>query len=320
MPPRRNTLQETGENGSAENPSRGPKNQGLTVAQIVQLVAATVEQVLARRSKANSPLDPRVEEIRKLQEEVSTDCRAPSHFKFPNMGDYDVTGDPRSTSRGSRMQRFCISTSIRSSAESSSRIHKKSTSKLLINRQRWLRLTTSDHHSDGLTFSQLGVSGASRISAGRSSSKNIPSPMTEGQSSIRPEPSLREKKFKEEADTWRYKTQRKNDRKVRIAEESTKSWADIDSDSSSNSSSSRDNEQEEVQLIKLQMTRKLSHTFEEVKAENDDLKNSSAEPSAVELGEADSLKIELSKLTTENDLLISKSSELETENERYDNQ
>ncbi|KZV14177.1 hypothetical protein F511_14624 [Dorcoceras hygrometricum] len=62
--------------------------------------------------------------------------------------------------------------------------------------------------------------------------------------------------------------------------------------------------------------RKLSDTFDEVKSENDDLKNSSAEPSVVELGEADSLKIELSKLTAENDLLRSKSSELESENER----
>ncbi|KZV35270.1 spindle pole body component 110-like [Dorcoceras hygrometricum] len=59
--------------------------------------------------------------------------------------------------------------------------------------------------------------------------------------------------------------------------------------------------------------RKLSHSFEEVKAENSDLKNSSAEPSAVELGEADSLKIELSKLTAENELLREESSELKVE-------
>ncbi|KZV20081.1 hypothetical protein F511_10155 [Dorcoceras hygrometricum] len=58
--------------------------------------------------------------------------------------------------------------------------------------------------------------------------------------------------------------------------------------------------------------RKLSHSFEEVKAENSDMKNSSAEPSAVELGEADSLKIELSKLTAE-ELLIEESSELKAE-------
>ncbi|KZV27700.1 hypothetical protein F511_28387, partial [Dorcoceras hygrometricum] len=62
--------------------------------------------------------------------------------------------------------------------------------------------------------------------------------------------------------------------------------------------------------------RKLSHTFEEVKAENIDLENSSAKPSVVELGEADSLKIELSKLTAENELLRNESSELKAEIER----
>ncbi|KZT75605.1 hypothetical protein F511_47370 [Dorcoceras hygrometricum] len=62
--------------------------------------------------------------------------------------------------------------------------------------------------------------------------------------------------------------------------------------------------------------KKLSHSFEEVKAENSDLKNSSAEPSAVELGEAHSLKIELSKLTAEDDLLREESSELKAEIER----
>ncbi|KZV25091.1 hypothetical protein F511_43435 [Dorcoceras hygrometricum] len=59
--------------------------------------------------------------------------------------------------------------------------------------------------------------------------------------------------------------------------------------------------------------RKLSHSFEEVKAETSDLKNSSAEPSAVEIGEADSLKIELSKLTAENELMREESSELKAE-------
>ncbi|KZV25056.1 hypothetical protein F511_14648 [Dorcoceras hygrometricum] len=58
---------------------------------------------------------------------------------------------------------------------------------------------------------------------------------------------------------------------------------------------------------------KLSHSFEEVKAENSDLKNSLTEPSAVELGEADSLKIELSKLTVENELLRKEFSELKAE-------
>ncbi|KZV30217.1 hypothetical protein F511_41402 [Dorcoceras hygrometricum] len=128
------------------------------------------------------------------------------------------------------------------------------------------------------------------------------------------------------------RTSRKHDRKVLVAEESTKSWADTDSESSSSSSSSSDSEQEEVHCLMADQTSddevfdfsnfeftredlvsalndmvkeymKLSHTFEEVKAKNIDLKNSSAEPSVVELGEADSLKIELSKLTAENELL-----------------
>ncbi|KZV41326.1 hypothetical protein F511_40266 [Dorcoceras hygrometricum] len=109
---------------------------------------------------------------------------------------------------------------------------------------------------------------------------------------------------------------RKHDRKVLVAEESTKSWADTDSESSSSSSSSSDSEQEEVHcLMADQMAddEKLSHSFEEVKAENVDLKNSSVEPSAVELGDTDSLKIELSKLTTENDVLKSETSELKAE-------
>ncbi|KZV25828.1 hypothetical protein F511_12235 [Dorcoceras hygrometricum] len=59
--------------------------------------------------------------------------------------------------------------------------------------------------------------------------------------------------------------------------------------------------------------RKLSHSFEEVKVENADLKNSSVEPSAVEPGDTDSLKIELSKLTAENDVLKNETSELKAE-------
>ncbi|KZV35975.1 hypothetical protein F511_33075 [Dorcoceras hygrometricum] len=47
---------------------------------------------------------------------------------------------------------------------------------------------------------------------------------------------------------------RKNDRKVLMAEESTKSWADSDSESSSNSSSSSDSEQEEVHCLMADQT------------------------------------------------------------------
>ncbi|KZV24035.1 hypothetical protein F511_43588 [Dorcoceras hygrometricum] len=115
---------------------------------------------------------------------------------------------------------------------------------------------------------------------------------------------------------------RKNDRKVLVAEESNKNWADTDSDSSSSSSSSSDSEHEEVQCLMANQTsdddvfyfsnveftredlisalndmvqeyRKLSHTFDEVKAENTDLKNRSVEPSTVELGK----KLTLYKLS-----------------------
>ncbi|KZV26282.1 hypothetical protein F511_38711 [Dorcoceras hygrometricum] len=47
---------------------------------------------------------------------------------------------------------------------------------------------------------------------------------------------------------------RKNDRKVLMAEESTKSWADNDSDSSSSSSSSSESEQEEVHCLMANQT------------------------------------------------------------------
>ncbi|KZV56571.1 hypothetical protein F511_04980 [Dorcoceras hygrometricum] len=60
--------------------------------------------------------------------------------------------------------------------------------------------------------------------------------------------------------------------------------------------------------------RKLSQTFEEVKAENKSLKNSSGEPSVSQLGESDSLKTEISKLETGNELLRMKSEELTFEN------
>ncbi|KZV54930.1 hypothetical protein F511_30598 [Dorcoceras hygrometricum] len=47
---------------------------------------------------------------------------------------------------------------------------------------------------------------------------------------------------------------RKHDRKVLMAEESTKSWADTDSESSSSSSSSSDSEQEEVHCLMADQT------------------------------------------------------------------
>ncbi|KZV19384.1 hypothetical protein F511_04245 [Dorcoceras hygrometricum] len=138
------------------------------------------------------------------------------------------------------------------------------------------------------------------------------------------------------------KSSRSNDRKVLMAEESTKSWVDSDSESSSSSSSSSDSEQEETHCLMADhasddevfdfantaFTREdliqalndmvheyktLSHTFEEIKAENASLKNSSAESSSDELENTDSLKTELSRLKIENDLLRNEASELKAE-------
>ncbi|KZV25257.1 hypothetical protein F511_12493 [Dorcoceras hygrometricum] len=138
---------------------------------------------------------------------------------------------------------------------------------------------------------------------------------------------------------------RKHDRKVLVAEESTKSWADTDSESSSSSSSSSDSEQKEVHCLMADQTsddevfdfsnveftqedlfsalndmvkeyRKLSHSFEEAKAENISLKSSSIESSSDELEDIDSLNIELNKRTVENDLLRNESSELKDEVEK----
>ncbi|KZV35430.1 hypothetical protein F511_34945 [Dorcoceras hygrometricum] len=139
---------------------------------------------------------------------------------------------------------------------------------------------------------------------------------------------------------------RKNDKKVLVAEESNKNWADSDSDSTSSSSSSSDSEPEEVHCLMADQTttedevfdfsnceftredpinalnemvheyRKLSQTFVEIKAENNGLKNSSVESSSAQLEDTNSLKTELSKLMIENDLLRNRSSELKSENER----
>ncbi|KZV45837.1 hypothetical protein F511_32273 [Dorcoceras hygrometricum] len=135
---------------------------------------------------------------------------------------------------------------------------------------------------------------------------------------------------------------RKHDRKVLVAEESTKSWADSDSDSSSSSSSSSDSEQEEVHCFmadqqtmmrylyfsNVEFTRddlvialndmvqeymKAFHSFEEAKAENISLKNSSTESSSDELEDVDSLKTKLSRLTVENEMLKDETSELKEE-------
>ncbi|KZV48919.1 hypothetical protein F511_09707 [Dorcoceras hygrometricum] len=138
-------------------------------------------------------------------------------------------------------------------------------------------------------------------------------------------------KYKERSSDRKMKTNgnkrfsRKHDRKVLVAEESTKSWADSDSDTTSSSSSSSESEQEEVHCFMTDQTdedevfdfsnveftrddlvialndmvkeyHKLSHSFEEAKAENMSLKSSSAESSSDELEDADTLKTEMSKL------------------------
>ncbi|KZV14224.1 hypothetical protein F511_44156 [Dorcoceras hygrometricum] len=56
MPPRRNKTRNSGEsrNNDRESSSRGPSNGGtLTAEQIVQLVASTVEQVLAHQEETH---------------------------------------------------------------------------------------------------------------------------------------------------------------------------------------------------------------------------------------------------------------------------
>ncbi|KZV28506.1 hypothetical protein F511_15586 [Dorcoceras hygrometricum] len=135
---------------------------------------------------------------------------------------------------------------------------------------------------------------------------------------------------------------RKHDRKVLVAEERTKIWADSDSDESSSSSSSSESEQEDVHCLMADQTdedevfdfsnveftrddlvialndmvkeyRKLTHSFEEAKAENISLKSCSAESSSDEQEDADTLKTELSKLQAENEILRNEISELKAE-------
>ncbi|KZV41224.1 hypothetical protein F511_39638 [Dorcoceras hygrometricum] len=66
----------------------------------------------------------------------------------------------------------------------------------------------------------------------------------------------------------------------------------------------------------VQEYRKLSQTFEEIKAENECLKNISVESITSQLEDTDSLQTELSKLKIENDILRTKSCELSSEIER----
>ncbi|KZV18664.1 hypothetical protein F511_40450 [Dorcoceras hygrometricum] len=114
---------------------------------------------------------------------------------------------------------------------------------------------------------------------------------------------------------------KRDDRKVLVSEESNKNWADSDSETTSSSSSS-ESEQEEVHCLMANQTtddevfdfsnteftredlinalnemvheyRKLSQTFEEIKAENGCLTNISVESSTAQLEDTDSLQTEL---------------------------
>ncbi|KZV55874.1 protein STICHEL-like [Dorcoceras hygrometricum] len=75
MPPRRNIVQHSGEsrnNDSGSSPGGSRREEALTTERIMQLVASTVEQVLARRggTQPESRSQSQVEEVKKLQEEA----------------------------------------------------------------------------------------------------------------------------------------------------------------------------------------------------------------------------------------------------------
>ncbi|KZV52939.1 hypothetical protein F511_35424 [Dorcoceras hygrometricum] len=70
------------------------------------------------------------------------------------------------------------------------------------------------------------------------------------------------------------------------------------------------------ELLSCQYNLKLSQTFEDVKAENECLKDNSDGASYLQLDDSDSLKIELSKMKTEIESLISKSNEITSENDK----
>ncbi|KZV44898.1 Phytoalexin-deficient 4-2 protein [Dorcoceras hygrometricum] len=106
---------------------------------------------------------------------------------------------------------------------------------------------------------------------------------------------------------------RKHDRKVLVAEESTKSWADSDSDSTSSSSSSSDSEQEEVHCFMADQTEEDEvFDFANVDFTRDDLVIA-LNACSDEQEDADILKTELSKLQAENELLRNEISELKAE-------
>ncbi|KZV49164.1 acyl-CoA dehydrogenase-related protein [Dorcoceras hygrometricum] len=62
MPPKRSRAQGTRETSSTESMSQGSENPNLTAAQIAQLVAATVEQILENRPELHPPPDKKSQE------------------------------------------------------------------------------------------------------------------------------------------------------------------------------------------------------------------------------------------------------------------
>ncbi|KZV58620.1 hypothetical protein F511_43695 [Dorcoceras hygrometricum] len=130
MPPKRTRAQGTGDTSNTKRLSQGSENPSLTAAQIAQLVAATVEQILTNRHVSRPPPDQQSEEIRKLREEVARmrkerssappplpprevpfsaevlAAKLPQHFKFPDVGEYDGMGDPEE--HLSRFENFAL--------------------------------------------------------------------------------------------------------------------------------------------------------------------------------------------------------------------
>ncbi|KZV47722.1 DNA binding protein [Dorcoceras hygrometricum] len=72
MPPKRTRAQRSGENSNTESTMQGSENPTLTPAQIAELVATTVAQILASQPtpQPQPDLDQRAEEMRRMREEL----------------------------------------------------------------------------------------------------------------------------------------------------------------------------------------------------------------------------------------------------------
>ncbi|KZV52540.1 hypothetical protein F511_20751 [Dorcoceras hygrometricum] len=67
MPPRKTRGRSNREADGTESLSQSSENPSLTAAQIAELVATTVEQILTERSNSNPPPDQQAEEIKKMR-------------------------------------------------------------------------------------------------------------------------------------------------------------------------------------------------------------------------------------------------------------